>query len=150
MDKEPRPQYDANADKDVFLLMIEKGRDILRDDHMAVLYALYDESTKGEAAAHLGISVAMLEKKVQDIVTLMTAPPKTERLTKYGKPYLRHLGRRAYTSILAEYSDMEDEERQIIEAAARSKNQVIAAQSLGMSLNVYTKRYRQIRKQHGF
>ncbi|HRJ06730.1 MAG TPA: hypothetical protein PK096_01780 [Candidatus Saccharibacteria bacterium] len=138
-------------DKNEILRLIEVGRDILNDDQMELLFALYEEDDAWRAAEMLGMSLPQLEKKWLDVIGRTTPQPNgSERITKKGKPYLKRLGHSALTKILLERSDMVEEDRKIVIALATSTNQGTAARSLGMTYNDFVKRFIEIRREYDF
>jgi hypothetical protein len=137
-------------DKEHYLHLIETGRNTLSDYHMDVLFTLYEMDSLADAAQELGKSEAELITILSHIESALQPKPRTERLTKKGKLYKKRLGRTAYLQILVEHEDLSDEERAVIRAIAEAPNQVVAAQSLGMTYKEFDQSHTRIRREHDF
>lgn len=145
----------ASYTKEDFLRLIEKGRDSLSDEQMNVLFTLYEEDHLQAASEVLATNETELGEMVDDIVRLveppaLKRPPKSERLRGDGKPYRKRLANTALLKIISEHDDLTEDEVRILQAAADSFNQVIAADSLGMSYKEFIQAYMAIRNTHEF
>ncbi len=134
--------------KEDYNLLITLGRDELSDDEMELLFALFEEATLEDAAQSCGISDQECVKCLENIV-MKIVPPKPERIRKDGKIARKTLGAAAYQAILATY-EFTDCEREIINAAAMYRNQVIAAYQRGIPYHDFVERYRAIREKYDF
>lgn len=131
--------------------MIEKARDILSDRQLELLLTLYEKPTVAAAARQLKMTAANVRHELYDIaVQLEYISPIVERRRKDGQLYKRHLGATALSKILEERDDIEAEDRRIIEVAATSTSQTIAASKMDMSIKEFTARFKQIRDQYNF
>lgn len=133
--------------KNKYKRMIESGRDELNEWQMEVLFTLYEQPTIERAAAELDVTVDELQHELATIVRIHET---TERQTKEGKPYKKRLARAAFINILNDYPDLTDDERAMVQAMSEAPNQVVAAQSLGMTYDEFQKRFLQMRRTHDF
>lgn len=141
--------------KEDFLRLIEKGRDGLTDDQMNILFTLYEEDTVQAACEVMDMTESELEQAFAAIVRQVEPPapkrqPKPERLRGDGRPYRKRLANTALLKIISEHDDLTEDEVRILQAAADSFNQVIAADSLDMSYKEFIQAYMAIRNTHGF
>jgi hypothetical protein len=132
--------------KDKYAQLIEAKRDVLSDDDMELLFTMHEQPSKVRAARELGISIEELEQRLAVLF-----PPKqvAERRTKTGETYAKRLTDTALRAILLEHEDLNDDERKLLSALLGSRNQVIAASSLGMNYSDFMSEYKAIRKKHG-
>lgn len=128
--------------------MIEIGYGTLNDEQMRVLFALVNEPTAMRAAKKLKMRVPEMRAELYEIAAQL-GMIRPERTTRTGRFYRKRLGAVAYQQILREI-EMEDDEREIIEAAAKSFNQVIAAKSLDMTFAEFNARHTAIRNRYDF
>lgn len=114
---------------------------------MEILFTLYEQPTKEQAANELSITVDELN---QELDVILKWREKNERQTKDGKPYKKRLSRAAFVGLLAERDDLNEDEQAMIQAIIDAPNQVVAATSLGMSYGDFQKRFTKMRRDRDF
>lgn len=145
----------TSYNKEELKTFIEEGRDKFDYDQMEALLVLYEQDSPEAACEELGISVEEMMSLLEPIFGQIVSgghdtPPQPEKHNSKGQARRRRLGSAALVQIIKERTELEPEEVQILEAAATSFNQVIAAHSLGITYKDFMARYQAIRRKYDF
>lgn len=131
------PRYRVKA-------ILDKYRDTLSDDEFDLLTGLYECRGRFEdLSKETGREVRDLYQEYQTFLA------KSKRIRSDGRTWRTSLSTKSLKIILEKY-DFTEEERRLLEARVRSRNQMIAATALGLSYHEYASAFLKVRDQHGF